>query len=222
MNKQPRSLEIDRKLTFALFSLLSGVLSLLFLVVHLQPQLYTAKPLPFFVSNQAGYIILAIVALFWSTFSIPFVVALGTLLRTKSSSLALAATILSSAGILLLGFARYIYVGALLSIVASGNVAPGPAEAIYQASIWANLQFLLGDPPFMAWGLGQLLFGWLAWKSKVLPNWLSVLGTIGGIAGLLTSLLLPSNAIPLALFDVGSFSVWGFTTGILLLRSRRH
>jgi hypothetical protein len=212
---------IDHRRAFALFSLSTAILSLLFVAVTiLAPSSTPAQQLSSFMSNKAIYYVIALVALVWSAIALPFVAELGALLREKSGGLALAATILSGGGILLLGFARYIYVGALIAIDAASTVAPSAAQGAYQASIWANLQFYLADPPLCAWGLGQVLFGWLAWRSHVLPNWLAIVGIIGGIAGLIASVDAPKDAVLLALLSMASFAVWGFTTGAMLLRNR--
>lgn len=150
--------------------------------------------------------LLAVIVLVWAVVSVPFVVALGQLLRSKSASLALTASILSAVGILLLGFAIFAHVGAFLSIIAAGS-PPSAADGAYQAAIWGNLSFHLTDPGLMTRGLGQLLFGWLAWKSHVLPNWVSVAGMIGGVAGLLTLAVYQSGL--LALMQLASFTLWG-------------
>jgi hypothetical protein len=208
--------EIDRKSTLAIFSFVAGALSFLLLLASLQPLPATpAEQLSFAASHRTAYGLFASVVLAWAVFSIPFVVTLGTMLRPKGSVLALTATILSAVGILLLGFAIFTHVGAVMSIVAAGN-PPRPEDAIYQVAIWSSLRFYLTDPGLMAWGLGQFLFGWSAWKSGILPNWLSVLGMIGGIAGLLTLAVYQTGA--LALVQICGFSIWGFATGIVLLR----
>ena len=107
----------------------------------------------------------------------------------------------------------------MLSVVAAGN-PPNPADATYQAAIWTSLGYYLTDPGLMAWGLGQLLFGWLAWRGGFLPNWLSIFGMIGGVAGLLT--LAVYQRATLALVQIFCFGVWGIMTGIVLFRSDKH
>ena len=218
MKNQPRSLEIERKPAFAVFSLLVAALTLLLgVVLYLHPSPTTAaQELSNYNANQASYTTSAYVALTWSVFSIPFVVGLGTLLRAKSSSLALAATLLSSAGILLFGFAYFISAQALGVLGLVGNLAPGTAEATYHAAFWYYFSVSLLVPALYAWGLGQLLFGWLAWRSRVLPSWLAVLGMISGIA----SFVPPFKFVQAIVLD--SFILWGLTTGLLLLRSRRQ
>jgi hypothetical protein len=212
---------IDHRGAFALFSLCTAILSLLFVAVTiLAPSFTPVQQLSSFINNRAIYYIIALVALVWSAMALPFVAGLGALMREKSVGLALAATMLSGGGILLLGFARYVYVGALIAIDAASAVAPSAADSAYQASIWANLQFYLADPPLCAWGLGQVLFGWLAWRSHVLPNWLAIVGIIGGVACLIASVDASKDAVLLALLSIASFAVWGFTTGALLLRNR--
>ena len=71
----------------------------------------------------------------------------------------------------------------------------------------------------MAWGLGQFLFGYVAFRSGVLPNWLALVGMLGGVAGLLT-LAVYQTAL-LALVQLLCFTVWGFATGFSLLRARQ-
>jgi len=214
MKNQPRSLEIERKTAFAVFSLLAGVLTLLLVMGLFLPSTTAAQFLSTYNANQVIYGIFGLAALLWSVFSIPFVVGLGTLLRAKSSSFALAATILSSVGILLLGSAFFIPQQALGALSLVGNLAPGSAEATYHAAFWYHFSGSLAYPAFCSWGLGQVLFGWLAWRSQVLPNWLAVLGIIGGIA----SFAPPIVYVQVIIF--GSFIIWGVTTGILLLQSR--
>jgi len=215
----PGVLNIDRARIFAVFSIAAGVLSFAVLVASFQPPAVPGQELATFASQRAGYLVLAVVVLTWAVLSTPFVVALGHVLNQKSHSLAQTATILSAAGILLLSFGVFIHVGAMLSIVAAGS-PPNPADARYQAAIWTNLGYYLTDPGLMAWGFGQFLFGWLAWRGGVLPNWVSILGMIGGVAGLLT--LAVYQTATLALIQIFCFGLWGILTGIVLFRSSKQ
>jgi hypothetical protein len=215
-----RFVDADRKPNPA-FSFLAGVLSILVLIstLLLPVQKTAAQQLAFVSGHQSTVAVAMFSILLWATFSVPFVVGLGTLVRSRGTNLALTATLLSAGGILLLGFGNYVGDGALLSIVTAGH-APTPGADIYQTAIASNLWPLLSDPGLMAWGLGQLMFAQLMWKSGILPDWLAVVAGIGGLATFLASLLLPTNAIPLALFALVCFSVLGFATGIILLRTR--
>jgi len=142
--------------------------------------------------------------------------ALGTLLRAKSRSLALAATLLSAAGMLLFGIAYFIPAQALGALGLVGHLAPGAAEPAYQGAFWYDFSVSLLVPALYVWGAGQVLFGWLAWRSRVLPGWLAVIGLISGIA----SFAPPFRFVQAIVLD--SFVLWSFTTGIVLLRSRRQ
>src|SRR5664279_2631973 len=90
----------------------------------------------------------------------------------------------------------------------------------YQAAIWGNLSYYLTDPGLMVWGFGQFLLGWLAWKSKVLPNWTALTGLIGGVAGLLTLFVYQTSS--LAMLQIASFAIWGLTSGTLLLKGQEN
>lgn len=214
VNDELYSHELDRKITFAVFSFLAGVLSILLIFVSIRS---LAEPQSIISGNIFPYILTATVILVWAVFSIPHVIALGTMLSSKSNSFALAATILSSVGILLLGFGIYMHVGAVLSILSAGK-PPKPADAAYQLAIWTNLGYYLTDPGLMVWGFGQFLLGWLAWRSKVLPNSLAILGMIGGSAGLLTLAVYQTPA--LAVFQITAFAIWGIATGVTLIRRK--
>lgn len=209
---------LDRRVAFALFAIFAGLLSVL-LVVSIPPAPRMAgELLPYFKSHQFGYVLTAIIALIWLLMALPFVVALGALLRASGRNLALAATLLSAGGILLLAFATFVSVGAFLAIVAAGDVAPSTSEATYQAAIWFNLSFFLSDPGLMTLGFGQFLFAWLAWNSEIVAKWLSVVGFIGGLAGLLTLVVYQTSL--LAIIQLAAFAVWGIATGLILLRRK--
>ena len=132
--------EADQSRIIAGLEFLAGILTVILLVlvlIHFQPGNSPSQQLSDYPSNQSFYLAYAVVGLSWSVFSIPFVGGLYTMLRSKNTSLALSATLLSAGGIMLLGFALQSYVGALAAITAAPNL-PSPTEATYQAAIWNN------------------------------------------------------------------------------------
>jgi hypothetical protein len=208
----------DRHVLFAIFGFAAGILSVVLLLGSLQPPPPTpADVLSFATNHRSGLGMFATLALAWAVFSVPLAFILGTLLYRQGQTLATIAQFLVSAGVLLLGFANFIRIGAVLSIAAAGN-PPRPVDAIYQVTIWSSLGYYLTDPGLMTWGLGQLLFGALAWRSGVLPNWLAAVGILGGVAGLLTLAVYQTGV--LALLQTCCFAVWAFAAGVVMLRSR--
>jgi uncharacterized protein DUF4386 len=210
--------ELDHASTLGWFAIISAVLSTLVTIGLLQPMPPSpAALLLHFAEHRLLVAVEAVVVLTWAVFSVPFVVALGQLARARSASLALSAPILSAIGILLLAYGIRNYISAMMSIAAAGH-ALDAADTLYQAAIWRSLFFFLADPGLMTWGLGQFLFGTLAWKSTVFPNWVAAVGMLGGLAGLLTDAVYQTGA--LALLQIACFAIWGFVTGAMLLTRR--
>jgi hypothetical protein len=216
MNGNERSSVLDNRTAFSTFAFVIGGLSIPFILESLQPLPAPAARLAFFVSHRGDFLLFAALVLTWAVFSIPFVVALGAVLRPRGHALSQAGTILSAIGISLLAFGTFTYIGAMLSITAVTN-PPNPGEEAYQAAIWSNLSFFLSDPGLMTWGLSMLLFGRLAWKSEILPNWLAIVGIMGGLAGLLTLVVYQTQV--LALLQFACFAVWGIAAGARIIRN---
>jgi hypothetical protein len=213
------SSDLDHAATFGWFALISAVLSTAIVIGLLRP--LPSDPgalLQFFTEHRPLIALEAICVLTWAVCSVPFVVALWQIERGLGTGLALSATMLSSTGIVLLAYGIRTFFGAMLAIGAAGHPLHA-ADALYQAAIWRSLFFFLADPGLMLWGLGQFLFGRLAWKSSFVPRWIGGVGMLGGIAGLLTDAVYQTPA--LAIIQIACFAIWGFAFGITLLR-RSH
>jgi len=216
MSEQP---QLDHRLALGGFALAAGLLSLLLLASVTPPvPRHPEELLPYLAAHRSAYVLAAVTVLLWTTVSVPFTVSLGALLGAGARALALAATLLSAGGVLLLGFATFASVGALLSIAAASPAARSPADAAFQAVLWSNLSFFLSDPGLMTLGLGQLLFAHLAWKSRLLPRLVSLTGYLGGLAGLLTLVVYQTPVLAVA--QLVAFGVWGIATGAVLVRRR--
>jgi len=211
------STDLDHKRAFGAIAILTSLLSVVLVLVTPQAPPRAGRYLEFFTQHRSASIAAAVLFVTWAVIAIPFVVSVGQTLRSRGPVLASAGALLSALGIALLGFGFFASTGAFLALSAAGP-PPAPGEAEYQAAIWWNLSFFLSDPALMTWGLGFLLFGKLAWRSGILPNWLAVLGLIGGSAGLLT--LAVYQTPMLALVQMVCFAVWAITVGVMLLQRR--
>lgn len=208
---------LERK-AIAVFAFLAGASTLALLVLLLlAPPANSAQELTYVADHTALVTIFEIVVIAWATLSAPFAFGLWMLTRIRSRVIAAAATGLSVVGILLLGFATYANTGALIAINAAGT-PPVAGANTYLASFWAQLGYLLTDPPLMAWGLGQMFFASLAWSSRIVPRWLSAVGGIAGLGFLLGSLDTPSQAIFLIAFGFLAFAIWAAGIGVAVLR----
>lgn len=205
------SSRLDHKLGFGIGGLLAGALSLALIALSLQASPSAGRYLESFKQHHTAYVVTAVLFMTWAVIAVCFVAAVEQLLRVRGEVLARAATALSSLGIMLLAFGYFTSTGAFLAISAAGT-PPLPAEAEYQTALWWNMSFFLSDPGLMAWGLGFLLFGKLAWKSGVLPNSIAVVGIIGGVAGLLTLAVYQTPVI--ALLQFLCFAVWSFAVSV--------
>lgn len=185
MEHKNTSYELNNNLIFTAFAVLSSLLGIIFLATTLMQK----PPLPhqvlaYFEYNQSGFILFATLSLGWSIVSIPTIVALGAVIKTRSKSLCHSAILLTSSGILLNGIISFLYVGALISIWSTRGMQG--ANSAYQMSIWTNLFYFMSDPALMLWGFGQLVFGYLLLSDSIFPKWLGLLTVTGGVAGALT------------------------------------
>jgi len=208
---------LDHRLLFAGFAVAAGLLAFLLIISAAgPPPPPPPELLSYFAAHRARYVLLGVTVLAWASVAIPFIVGLGALLGPQGRVLARAAVLLATSGVLLLGFATFAFVGAFAAVSAAARAAPSPAEAAYQAAIWSHLSFYLTDPGLMTLGLGQFLFAALAWRGGTLPKLVAAIGFIGGLAGLLTLAVYETGV--LALTQLAALGVWGFATGVILLR----
>lgn len=208
--------KLDHRLGFGIAALLSALLSLLLVALTVQGPSVSGAHLELFHKHRAIYVATAVLFMTWAVIAVPFLAAVEQLLRSRGEVLARAATMLSSVGILLLAFGYFTSLGAFVAISTAGT-PPLPSEAEYQSAVWWNMSFFLSDPGLMACGLGFLLFGKLAWNSGVLPNWIAVVGIVGGVAGLLTLAVLQTPVLALAQFMC--FAAWGVAVAVRIVKS---
>jgi hypothetical protein len=201
---------------FAVLSFAAGLLTILLVLLAAgEGPREPADLIPYFEAHRTRYVWSASVALAWLAASIPFLAALRSLLGTDRRTLAIAAMLLSAAGVLLLGFGSFISIGSFFALDAASQGIAARLQAPYQAAIWRNLAFLLSDPGLMALGGGQVLFAWLAVRTA-LSRIVVGIGFLGGIAGFLTLAVYQTPL--LAVVQLGAFAVWAFAAGWALLR----
>lgn len=208
---------LDSSRLFAIAALASALLTLLFILTPAPQHAPSADLLPYFRAHQMQFVVSAVAILAWVIASILLVVAVGQLVSGDRPTLAFAATLLCSGGILLLGFGTFTFVGALFALAAANDVVRDPAQVNFQALFWHNLSFMLSDPGLMVLGAGQVMFGWLMWGRRVFSRYVATVLLVGGAAGLLTLAVYQTPA--LAFVQLFAFAIAGAACGWHLLRS---
>jgi hypothetical protein len=155
----------------------------------------------------------------------PFVAYLGASLRSQSRGLLWASMLVFLFGAYVLAVSNAASYSALYAI--STTAAPSSATATYEAALWYNITDGWEVFGFSSLGLGVAMFSAAIWNSRVLPNWMAIVGFIGGIVGLVggasTAWIFTGHPIPSVVFPLilGSFIVivvWGFASPFLLGR----
>jgi hypothetical protein len=212
------SLAPDSRL-FAAAALATALLTVLLLATPVggQAGLEPGELLTYFRAHRGRYVLSACLVLAWVVLAIPFVVALREVLAAERRALGLAALLLAAGGLLLMGFGGFIGIGAFFALDAASEGLGARLQAPYQAAIWRSMSYLLTDPGLMLLGAGQVLFAWLAWRTT-LSRILSVIGLVGGVAGLLTLAVYQTPLLAMA--QLGAFALWAGWFGLLVLHGR--
>jgi hypothetical protein len=201
------------------FSLLAGIFAAaLIALIFALPSPTPPNVLSSYTSNTNLFAALFAVTVIFAVFGILFFGGLGRLLAAKSPKVASGAALVSAFGVLILALGPILFVGALSAITMSPAGATYQAIAIYQAAFWSAMtfSFIIGGALFISGGL--ILFGWLSWKTGILPNWLSYVGCVGGAAGFLQ--IVAPGFISFLLLPVffAAMAIWGLVVGAVLLR----
>ena len=153
---------------------------------------------------------------------IPFFAGVGRLLSARSPSVSPAATLATITGILIAVLGGLLSVGAYWAISQVPVGSTYQSNAVFEAAVWDNLSGIFSLFGFALIGVGLILFGWLAWRSEIVPNWLAVISIVGGVAGLLFGAGFSTTAIGILgffafLLPLITFLRWGFVIGARLL-----
>ncbi len=199
---------------FGVIAILSGLSFLVHLaVVFALPSPNSYQELATYKTHQTVYALLFFSVVVFNVFAVTFLAGLSRLLAPRSSRVAAGATSALALGIVITGLGVVLSIGALAALAELPSEPAYAANATFEAAFWANLQSLtnvFGDA-FM--GLGLLLLGWVAWGSRIVPNWLAIIGVVGGL-GAVASIV----ADPLAGISYLAFTIWSLVVGIIMLR----
>jgi hypothetical protein len=199
---------------FGVIAILSGLSFLVHLgVVLALPSPSAYQELTVYKTHQTVYALLFFSIVAFNVFAITFLGGLGRLLAPRSSKVAASATLALAAGILVTGFGVVLSIGALAALAQLPSDPAYTTSATFEAAFWASLQSFtnaFGDA-FM--GVGLILLGWVAWNSRIVPNWLAIIGIVGGV-GAFGAIV----ADPLAGISYGAFTIWSLGVGVILLR----
>jgi hypothetical protein len=195
-----------------IFGIIAGVFIILALSTFLFPEPSATDPLSTYKNNVVAFSYGEAVILFLVVFATPFVASLGSVLVSRGRGLVWAAMLLSVLGMLCLALNEATLYGAFYA--AANTPAPLPGIPAYEAALWLNLDTGVNLVGIVAWGFGLLLFGLAAWNSRILPNWLALVGVIGGVAGFLVLVVSIVSFVVLPI----AFGIWCFAVPLLVRR----
>ena len=204
------------------FSLLAAIFTAAFYVfLTVLPSPSSTSVLSSFITNGNPYTELFITSVFFGAFGILFIGGLGRLLAPKSPKVASGATLLAAIGVLLVALAPIVFVGALSSITSSPSGPTYQAIATYQAAFWYSEYYIFLIVGVLFISAGLILFGWLNWRTGILPNWLTYVAVVGGVAEFVSIPLSGFVSFILSIVNVAAVIIWGLVVGVILLR-RQH
>ncbi|MGA7912512.1 MAG: DUF4386 family protein [Candidatus Dormiibacterota bacterium] len=199
---------------FGVIAILSGLSFLVHLgVVFALPSPSSYQELATYKAHQTVYALLFFSIVVFNVFAVTFLAGLSRLLAPKLSKVAAGATASLAVGIVVTGLGVVLSIGALAALAGLPSDPAYTTDMTFEAAFWANLQSLtnvFGDA-FM--GLGLILLGWVAWGSRVVPNWLAIIGVAGGL-GAFAAIV----ADPLAGISYFAFTIWSLVVGVIMLR----
>lgn len=215
---------VQRSRTLALISLLAGVTTIVFAVAgFVQPDPNPPEVLSSYQANQSLYAFGSYSAALFGLTAIPYFAVLGTLFWRRAKPVALGATLLAAVGIS--AYAIGWTLGNFAVATASTISAPSAADASYQAGYmyWTAKNVTIMGSVFF--GLGFAIFGGLAWNTRILPNWLAVVGIIGGVSNLLIFNVIAYDVesvgfIGSAVIQPAALALWAFASVVLFTRGR--
>jgi len=200
------------------FGLVTGILLILYIVsiVILPPSAQVGSTtLSAFVSSSSTYYFGLVITVLLALLAVPYFTALGRLLRPRGAALADAATYLSIIGLSLYAASTVLYIALLASIQSAAGTSD-PATEVFVANVVgtssADLTLLGGA----GWTLGLFLYAILSWKSRILPNWLAIVGLGGGVAGFLSFMFGVVGGAMGFVFAI-AFVIWAFGSALVFL-----
>ena len=216
---------VQRSSALAVISLFAGIFTVVFAVAgFVQPDPNPPAVLSSYQANQSLYAFGSYSAALFGLTVIPYFAVLGTVFWRRANAVTLGATLLVAVGI-----SAYVIgwtLGNFAVATASTIAAPSPAVASYQAGYmyWTAKNVTIMGLVFFS--LGFALFGCLAWNSRILPNWLAVVGIIGGISGLLIFNVIAYDIesvgfIGQAVIQPAALAIWAFASVLLFTRGPR-
>lgn len=202
-----------------------GILAGLAIVAHLAVVAYLPSPSPSgllasYLSNKNVTLALILTAVVFSILILTFFVGVARWVSHRSPMIALPAALAVALGVILVVLSVVLSNGALdAASAASNDLGPSyQSSATFEADFWANMMGWVANFGTLMMGVGMILFGWVPWNGRKVPNWLLLVFMAGGAAGIL-GVFASSDLLAGIPFFV--LVLWCLVVGVLLVRPPR-